>query len=163
MKLLRKIGAFAAYVIVVPVMVVVWGSIVLLPGLFTLAFIEDAFSIDWLADHRVLRLVAAAPIGGPEILCGYLIWRAWKRKRAIEEETKPVLDIQILEPPPPDPVERFYGHDGPIERFFDRYFSWTEDAGDKLGELLEALPFSVKCVGVLTVGFLAGAVTLWVG
>jgi hypothetical protein len=31
-----------------------------------------------------------------------------------------------------------------------------------LGELLEALPLSVKCVGVLTVGFLVGAVTLWI-
>ncbi len=105
-------------------------------------------------------------IGWLEIMAANRIWRGWQRKRdkaqAIEEEIRTVSEIKIIEPSPPDAVERFYGSEGPIEKFFGRYFSWTESARDKLGELLEALPLSVKCVGILTVGFVVGSVTLWI-
>jgi hypothetical protein len=122
MKLLRKAFDFVIYAIGGCAMLLVSASVFLLPGGITLAFIQDFFSSDWFADHWVLRLIAAAPISALEIFAGCLLWRACKKKRALEEEIKTLSDMQILEPPPPDPVERFYGHDGPVERFLVAIF-----------------------------------------
>lgn len=125
-----------------------------LPGLFTTLLIDEAITFFNPTLQDALRSLPALVffplcflIGAAEIFYGRLIWRVWKRKRAIEHEIKIVSGIQIVEPPSPDAVERFYGRDGPIDKFLDRvgrYFSWTQDIGDKWNRIMEVwseLPF----------------------
>ena len=42
------------------------------------------------------------------------------------------MDIQIVEPPAPGSVERFFGKDGPADRLFDRCFGWIENVENDL-------------------------------
>ena len=175
MKLLKKIGEFALvsfgaaaglFFLVVPLLYIIGAAVTrhLIP--------ECEHNIAcWVEHPAIMPMYVLTATVGLVTACGVIftvsaVHRTCKtrreRRRKIEDEIKTVSEIQIAEPAPPDPVERFYGDDGPIEKFFERYFSWTEDAGDRLRELLEALPLSVKCVGVLTIGFVVGAVTLWI-
>jgi hypothetical protein len=131
-------------------------------GCLTIVFTIGLFS-ERLADMTLDSRVATAAVGGFVILCGRLVSRAWKRKRAIEDEIRPVLDIQIGEPPLPGRVERFYEKDGPLDRFFERYFGWVQGTWNRITDIWDELPFIVKSLGVIVAGFAVGAVALWLG
>ena len=175
MKLLRKIGEYVAMAIGFPIIVVCFLASVGLLGLLILSvpvWIVSLFSkhlADSL-DHLMvpdwpLHLGFAIPVaaGCLAFLCWSRISYLWERKRVIEQEIKTVSDIQIIEPSPPGPVEHFAKRvNDAFERFCQRYFGWTETVGDKFEEIWEMLPYVVKVLCVITLGFVVGAITLWV-
>jgi hypothetical protein len=115
-----------------------------------------------------LGLLIPAAVGCLTIMCGLRISRAWNRKRAIEKDIMLLSEIQIVEPPPPSRVERFYEKDGALDRFFERYFWWIEDIGDKwsrLGELFAELPIIVRLLVwfvLVLIVFTLGASVMWI-
>jgi hypothetical protein len=81
----------------------------------------------------------------------------------IEEEIKSVSAIQIIEPPSPGPVERFGERsDKALERFYQRYFGWIDDVADQFRDTWSKLPFIIKCLCCIVLGFVVGAITFWV-
>ena len=133
MKRRSKIGDFAMCTLALCVLVAFWLVRGWLVGYAAPAVITGSLyvvGLDKLGD-RLVGLLPDWPLatatGVLVILCYRLVSRAWRRKRAIEEEIKPILDIQIGEPSPPGRVERFFSKDGPPDRLFNRCFGWIEN------------------------------------
>jgi hypothetical protein len=129
-------------------------------GVLTIVCTVDLFS-HRLADMLLDSRVATAAVGGLAILCGYRISRAWKRKRASEKKRKdeiwPVLDIQIVEPPPPGRVERFFDR---VNEWIERKFEWIDLFGD-MREKWDELPSVVRLLAYALIGFVIGAASFW--
>ena len=152
-RLLRKIGDFALRAVALCFAV----AFSLVGALFVgvLAILAVDLFNKRLADVLFDSPIVIAAIGCLTILCGWLISRACKRKRAIEDEIKIVSSIKIVEPPPPSRVERFFGSEGALERVYNRCFGWIEKIeNNRLRTVVGSLIFCV-------IAFLVGRIAVW--
>jgi hypothetical protein len=107
-------------------------------------------------------LVIPAVLGGATIVCGSRISHVLERRRAIADEIKPLSEIQIIEPPGPSRVERLAERsDKALERLYQRYFGWMDNAADQFRDAWNELPAIIKCLCCIVFGFLIGATTFW--
>jgi len=105
-------------------------------------------------------------IGWAIMLCGRAGVRSYQRKLAIQDEIKPLSDIEIIGTQSSQ-TRRFAGN-SPLSRFCQQsILRITEYVGNKWNQIADRwreLHFSVKCLVVIAAGFLVGASILcWAG
>jgi hypothetical protein len=98
MKLLSKLGEYVAMAIGFPVLVACVLAFLCLSGILFLALVAcltKAIFGAWLDNMPVppIGYIIYAATGGLVWLCGTVVWHAWERRRAVEEEIKIVSDI----------------------------------------------------------------------
>ncbi len=166
MKLLSKIGDFALRALALCMLVAFWlvgGWLVgravptLIIGSFYFVGLDTLGDrlVALLPDSRVALETVSTATGVLVILCYRLVSRAWERKQAIEEEIKLVTEIQIVEPLPPGPVERFFAKDGPADRLFDKCFGSIENLEN------DRARYAVGFIAWTAVALPLGGVAMW--
>lgn len=159
MRLLRKVGKFLDTAIAFCLLAAFSFMAACASG-FIIVAIVNLFS-HTLADMLRHSTVGLVVTGYLVILCGWLVWRARKRKLAIEEEIKNVSEIEIIKPQP-GPVRKF------VDRFVERLNHWSARFSPKWAAQLvgivdkwKELPLAVRSVGYALASFLVGATVFW--